>query len=252
MLQNKVIPLYYQLETILRIRISLGEFEPGVSLPSEDALAKEYGVSRITVRQALSSLEKDGFITRERGKGTFVSEKPLSFEPTKLTGSIEDLISMGIRTNTKVIDFSLTQVAKKVTDSLGLAEGTKLVRIERLRLARGTPFSYILNYLPSTIGQKIQPNDLIAKPLLKILEDDFGIDLGEATQRIEADIADSYVASLLEVRVGAPLLKIERTVFDSHRRAVEHTSVLYRADRYYYTVRLEREKVENSSQWRRI
>jgi len=249
---NKGVPLYYQLDTILREKILSRGFEPGVPLPGEDALAEEYGISRITVRQALSSLEKDGLIIRRRGKGTFVSEEPLGFEPAKLTGSIEDLISMGIRTSTRIIDFSFTQVAKKVTDNLGLLEGTKVVRIERIRMARGSSFSYILNYLPPAIGQKIQPDDLITKPLLRILEDDLGIDLAEATQTIEASIADSYVAPLLEIRVGDPLLKVERTVFDARHRAVEFVSVLYRADKYCYSVKLERGKTESPSCWRHI
>ena len=251
-IRNGGIPLYYQLVTILTRKIMSGEFGVGVLLPSENALAQEYQVSRITVRQALSSLESDGFIIRKRGKGTFVAETPLIVEPAKLTGSIEDLVSMGIRTSTKVIDFSLTQVAKEITNKLGLPEGTQVVRIERLRLAKGNPFSYILNYLPATVGEKIKPDDLLTKPLLRIMEDDLGVNLANAIQRIEADIADSYVALLLKVRVGDPLLKIERTVFDSHRRAVQHTSVLYRADRYYYAVTLEREKLEKASRWRHI
>ena len=249
MLRNKAIPLYYQLETILRKKILSGEIQAGTALPSEGALAQEYEVSRITVRKALSILEGDELIVRRRGRGTFVLEQPASFEVPKFTGSIEDLISMGIKTSTKVLDFSLTRVAKNITDHLGLPEGTEVVRIERLRLAKVSPFSYILNYLPPTIGQKIRSDDLLTKPLLKILEDDLGIDLAEATQRIEADLADSYVAPLLEVPVGDPLLKIERTVFDSEHKAVEFVSVLYRADRYYYTAKLERKKSEKEACW---
>ena len=248
-INNKAIPLYYQIETILRKKILSGEFSPGSLLPSEEALAKEFEVSRITVRQALSLLENDELIIRKRGKGTFVSEKPVSFELPKFTGSIEDLISMGIKTSTKIIDFTVTQVPKNITDSLELHKGSKVVRIERLRLAEKSPFSYILNYLPHSIGKKIKPDHLLVKPLLKILEDDLHIDLAEAMQKIEATIADSYIAPLLEVRVGDPLLKIERTVFDSSKRAVEFVTVLYRADRYFYTARLQRKKIENSFGW---
>jgi GntR family transcriptional regulator len=247
MFRNNGIPLYYQLETILRKAILLGEIEAGMRLPSEDALARQYEVSRITVRRALSGLEKDVLIIRRRGKGTFVSEKPVSFEVPKFTGSIEDLISMGIKTKTKVIDFSLTTVAKNITDHLGLPEGSKVVRIERLRLVKNSPFSYILNYLPFAIGGTIQPGDVLVKPLLKILEDDLHIPLLEAIQRIEADAADSYVAPLLEIRIGDPLLKIQRIIFDSRHRAVEYVSVLYRSDKYYYAVKLEREEIRKGS-----
>ena len=98
MLRDKAIPLYYQLETILRKKISAGDYSPDIPLPSEDALAEEYEVSRITVRQALSSLEQDGLVIRQRGKGTFVSERANTIELPRFTGSIEDLILMGKRT----------------------------------------------------------------------------------------------------------------------------------------------------------
>lgn len=247
--RNKAIPLYYQLETILRKRLLSGEFEPGAFFTTGDTLAKECKVSRIVVSQALSALEKDGFIVRRRGKGTFVSENIPSFELPKLTGSIADLISTAVQTHPKILDFSWRHVDKKIADCLGLPEGTMIVYIERLLLAKGSPLCYVVNYLPPTIGEKIQPEDILVKPLLSLMEDDLGIKLADATQKIGADIADSYIAPLLEVRAGDPLLKIERIIFDSNGRAVDYVSVLYRADRYYYTVRLKRRKIENNSQW---
>ena len=107
MLRDKAIPLYYQLATNIERKIRFGEFRAGSALPSEEALAKEHHVSRITVRQALSLLEQDGFIFRQRGKGTFVLEKAGPLESPKLTGSIEDLISMGIQTSTQIMDMSM-------------------------------------------------------------------------------------------------------------------------------------------------
>ena len=116
----------------------------------------------------------------------------------------------------------------------------------------GSPFSYVLNYLPPDIGQKIKKEDLIAKPLLMILEDDLGIKVTEAVQSIEATIADTHVASLLGIRVSDPLLKGERTVFDVNHRPVEYVSVLYRADKYSYTVNLRRKSSDSSVGWKAI
>jgi len=249
MLKKEAIPLYYQLETILRKRISSGELARGDLLPSEEALAKEYNMSRITVRQALSSLESDGLIVRKRGKGTFVSKQHTYLESPKFTGFIEDLISMGIRTTSKILDISMVEGPRNIQEHLELEVGTQLFRIEKIRLVEGSPFSYVLNYLPPDIGQKIKKEDLIAKPLLMILEDDLGIKATEAVQSIEATIADTHVASLLGIRVGDPLLKGERTVFDVNHRPVEYVSVLYRADKYFYTVNLKRKRSKNSMGW---
>ena len=149
MFKEKEIPLYYQLETILRTRISSGDLRPKAPVPTEEVLAQAYRVSRITVRRALFSLEQDGLIVRKRGKGTFVVEKPLSLAPPHLSGSIEDLILMGEKTVTKIINFGLSHAPIPVRDSLGIDEGSEVVRIERLRfLSEGNPLSYLINYLP--------------------------------------------------------------------------------------------------------
>lgn len=250
MLRDKAVPLYYQIETILRRQILEGEFLPGSNLPSEDMLAESFQVSRITVRQALSLLEQDGLIVRQRGKGTFVSQNARSVESPKLTGQMEDLISMGIKTTTKVLDLSMQEVSERIGDRLRLGKAAKVLRIEKVRMVEEEPFSYVLNYLPPDIGEKITADDLVTKPLLMILEEKLGIRPIEAIQSIEATIADAVVAPLLQVRVGEPLLKAERTVFDEHQRPVEYVWVLYRADKYFFTVKLERRRSRDSVGWK--
>ena len=214
MLKKEAVPLYYQLATILRKKILSGELVQGDLLPTEEALVREYGVSRITVRGALSSLGKDGLILRKRGKGTFVAATKIYFDPLKFTGTIEDLSDMGIKTRTEILDFCVTRASQDITDRLNLPEGSPVVRIKRLRLAEDSPYCYVTNYLPLKIGQQIQLRTLRTKPLLKILQDDLGVPLAKAAMTFEATIADSQLAPLLEVLVGDPLLKIERTICD--------------------------------------
>ena len=215
MLQDKGIPLYYQLETILRRRIQSGEFPLETPLPSEEALGQEYDVSRITVRQALASLERDGLILRRRGKGTFVVEKAISVETPRLTGSMEDLILMGIQTSTKILSTSIIDPPEHIRGKLDLEVSKKVHRIEKVRSVEKDPFSYVINYLPSHIGEKVNMDHLTLKPLLMVLEEDLEIRVNGADQTIEATVADALVAPLLDVRVGDPLLKVERTVYDS-------------------------------------
>ncbi len=248
MLRDKAIPLYYQLETILRKKIVSGDFSPGIPLPSEDALAKEYEVSRITVRQALSSLEKDGLVIRQRGRGTFVLKKAHSIELPRFTGSIEDLVLMGKRTKTKVIESAWIDPPEIIRDRLKVKDD-KVLRLEKVRYIEGEPFSHVFNYLPPDIGKKL-PIDLVkSKLMLMILEDDLGVRVLEADQSVEATIADAEVASLLDIRVGDPLLKAERTVYDVKGNPVEYVSVVYRADKYAFTMKLKRKKTDNSRGW---
>jgi GntR family transcriptional regulator len=252
MLKDKGIPLYYQVETVLRNKIFSGELPPTFTLPSEDALAEEYQVSRITIRQALSLLEKDGLVIRKRGKGTFVSEGVAIPESPKWNGSIEDLILMGIKTKTEVLEMSNLDPPEMVRERLKLTRGAQVLRIEKIRSVEQSPFSYVLNYLPSGIGKDIHSEDLTLKPLLMILEENLGLVAARAEQTVEATIADSRVASLLDIRVGDPLLKVERVVYDPHRRPIEYVSVLYRADKYFFTVKLKRKRSKQSMGWQTV
>lgn len=249
MLRDKSVPLYYQIATILRRKILTGEFPPGAPLHSEEALKNEFQVSRITIRQALSLLEQEGLIVRRRGKGTFVSEKAGQVESAKLTGSMEDLISMGIQTSARILDMNMIEAPDDIREHLKLSRSARVLRIEKIRFVEKEPFSHVINYLPSDIGEKIVRDSLTVKPLLMILEEDLGIPADDAIQIVEATIADAMVAPLLEIRVGDPLLKAERTVFDRARRPIEHVSVLYRADKYCYRVKLKREKFKDHVGW---
>ncbi|CAB1066094.1 hypothetical protein D1BOALGB6SA_10893 [Olavius sp. associated proteobacterium Delta 1] len=246
--RDNAIPLYYQLETILRRKIFAGKFSREKPLPSEDTLAAEYEVSRITVRQALAPLEQEGLVIRQRGRGTFVSGKGVPFSPPKLTGSIEDLISMGVQTLTEVIDICWIEPPENVREQL-VPDDPKVLRIEKVRHIEDSPFSYVLNYLPAEIGEKVPRDQVSTKPMLMILEEDLGMRADRAIQTLEATVADAEVALLLAIRVGDPLLKAERTVFDIRKKPIEYVSVWYRADKYSYTVNLKRKRNSNSGAW---
>ena len=252
MLKEKAIPLYYQLETILRRRILEGDFPMEAPLPSEEALGQEYEVSRITVRQALASLEQEGLILRKRGKGTFLAGRAISLKKPKLTGSIEDLILMGMQTSTKILSVSIIEAPENIRNRMELGAGEQVHRIEKVRSVEKNPFSYVINYLPSDIGEKINMDRLKIKPLLMVLEEDLGIRVNGADQTIEATVADALVAPLLDIRVGDPLLKVERTVYDVKGKPVEYVSVLYRADKYLFNVKLKRKRSKDSVGWRAV
>jgi len=247
--KDRSVPLYYQLETILREKIKSGEYRPGDAFPTEDQLVQSYQLSRITVRKAISALEKDGLIERKRGKGSRVTEGQGHLEPMKLTGMIEDIIAMGVKTKTKIITFDFVHIPKKVAEQLNLNEEEKALRIERVRMIKGLPISYTLSYVPSDLGKKISIRDLTVHPLLNVLEKECRVSIGRGIQIIEATISDSRIASLLDVMTGAPLLKIERTVYDKKERPVEFLTIFYRSDRYRYTVELIRRKTESKTQW---
>ena len=249
MLRSKAIPLYYQLETILRKQIQSGDFIPEVPMPSEDALAETYGVSRITVRKAMASLEQSGLVVRQRGKGTFVSDNAVSFNLPRYTGSMEDLILIGKATSTDILEQVWIDPPKHIKERLKIGEKEKVLRIQKIRRIEGSSFSHIFNYIPQKIGKRLPLELLDKKPLLMILEDDLNIRAVEAEQSVEATIADPEMAAMLDIRVGDPLLKAERIVYDAKKNPLEYVSILYRADKYTFTVKLKRKRTKKSIGW---
>ncbi len=249
MLRDKAIPLYYQLETILRKKIISGDYQPDEILPSEEMLATEYKVSRITVRQALASLEQEDLVVRQRGKGTFVTDNAAMLQLPKFSGSIEDLIMMGIQTQIEVLDISWIEASETIKEELNINHEERALRIEKVRAIEGAPFSHVYNYLPPDIGKRL-PTDLVeSKPMLMILEDELDIRVNEAVQSVEGTIADAQQASILRIRVGDPLLKAERTIYDIENQPVEYVEVVYRADKYAYNMKLKRNRTKKSAGW---
>ncbi|MFN0084308.1 MAG: GntR family transcriptional regulator [Blastocatellia bacterium] len=238
------IPLYYQLENLLLEKINSGSFGPGDRLPTESDLIRQYGVSRITVRQALTSLVEEGLIERRQGRGTFVAERKTrrrTFEgPIHLTGSLDEVIAMGLDTPVKVLEMHRIESDQHEAELLGLQPGEPVYRIKRLRIREGKPHSLIVNYLPAEIGGRFTRQELAAGSLLRKIEAKFGLRLKDAKQHITAALADPYVAGMLEVRIGSPLLSIERTVYTEQGRPAEFVHSLSRSDLFSYTVHLTR------------
>jgi GntR family transcriptional regulator len=180
---------------------------------------------------------------------SLAAESPVHFEPTKLTGMIEEIIAVGTKTRTRILSFDFVHPPKKVRENLRLDENAKVLRIERIRFIKGQSISYTISYIPSDLGEKISIKDLVVQPLMNVLEDKCKIRIVRGSQVIGATLADNRVASFLEVMAGFPLLKIERVAFDTRKRPVEYILILYRSDRYHFNVDFTRKSSETKPQW---
>ena len=169
----------------------------------------------------MASLEQSGLIVRQRGKGTFVSDKSVSFNLPRYTGSIEDLILIGKVTSKHILEQTWIVPPDHIRARLKIGEKEKVLRIQKIRRIEGDSFSHIFNYLPAEIAKRLPLELLEKKPLLMILEDDLGIRPVEAEQSVEATIADPEIAAMLDIRVGDPLLKAERIVYDAKKNPLE-------------------------------
>ncbi|MDT0445573.1 GntR family transcriptional regulator [Streptomyces johnsoniae] len=229
------VPLYFQLSQQLEAAIEHGQLRPGTLLGNEIDLAGRLGLSRPTVRQAIQALVDKGLVVRRRGIGTQVVRSQVK-RPLELSSLYDDLEAAGQRPATRVLDVTQLPAPPEVAAALGIAEGTGVQRIERLRLTHEDPIAFLRNYLPPPAAAPSRP-DLEATGLYRLLRA-AGTTLHSARQSIGARAATEEEAALLTEPPGAPLLSMQRTAFDDQGHAVEYGTHLYRASRYTFELQL--------------
>lgn len=234
------IPLYYQIKARLLEAIESGQLKPGDRVPSERELTTQFGVSRMTARQALTELETQGYLYRLQGKGTFVSTPKLEQPLAGLTSFTEDMRKRGLEPGAQTLTAGEEPAGRRVARGLGIAEGHMVYKLERLRLAGGQPMALESSHIPVACAPGLLEGGPINQSLYSLLRERYSIHLVRATQSLEAVAANAYEAELLHVREGTPLLLLERIARDTSDRPVEFVRSLYRGDRYRFTTELYR------------
>jgi DNA-binding GntR family transcriptional regulator len=235
--RSNPVPLYYQVAQQLEQAIQSGELAVGERLENEIALADHYGLSRPTMRSAIAHLVDKGLLVRQRGVGTQVIRKSVE-RPVRLSSLFEDLIASEQEPTTRVLRLGRVAADGLVAHKLGIAEGTEVVHLERLRSALEQPLALLRNWLPVDVAGDFTAEDLEAEGLYPLLRRT-GTVMRDATQRIGAAAADAADAKALGLRKGAPLLTMERLSYSDKGRAVELGSHVYDSSRYSFTVTLE-------------
>lgn len=233
-------PLYERVESVLAGDIADGNLPPETQLPSEDGLIERFKVSRTTVRKAIQNLVERGLLEIRRGKGTFVTQPKITQELTELTGFVEDMQALGRTPTARLLDKRIVLADETVAQHLGLAPGTSVVRLRRVRLADSVPMSFDETYLPRELGEKVAANDLAAEPVFSLLENKYETPLVEAEYNLEAAAADAVAAEALEVPAGAPIFLIERTSYTTGNQPVDYEKLHYRGDLIRFVTRLAR------------
>jgi len=242
-------PLYHQVYLVLRNKILTGEYPFGSSALSEQETSEKFGVSRITAKRALNELADDGYVKRERGRGTrVIYNAPTPPVRASVEGLLENLLAMGLETDVRLLSFDYIQPAGEVTRALQCEDESLVQCAVRIRSLEGEPFSYLTTYVPEDIGRSFSRDDLSSRPLLALLERS-GVTVGKAEQTISATLADMDVSAALGLELGSPLLSIQRIVYDQNERPVEFIKGLYRPDRYQYHMMLSRVGDEMSRSW---
>lgn len=235
-------PLHAQIKHRLRCGILNGSYAPLSQLPSESELVAAFGVSRITVRQALGDLQKEGLIYTLQGKGSFVSRPKAYQNVSHLQGFAESMSAMGYEVVNQLLDLRFIGAEPAVARRLQLDVGDTVAEVRRVRLLNREPVSLEISYLPEALGRKLAQADLVTRDIFLILENECACPLGHADLTIDATLADEELASALRLREGAPVLHIERLTHDAKGQPIDHEHLYFRADTFQYRLRVDRQR----------
>jgi GntR family transcriptional regulator, N-acetylglucosamine utilization regulator len=232
-------PLYFQIKELLLGEIRAGRYRPHERVPSERELSAAHGVSRMTARQALVELQRSGAIYTRVGKGTFVAPQKIEQQLRSVTSFSQQLHAQGEVPSSRVLAATSGLVDVGLTERLGIKPGDDVVTISRVRLADGRPLGIETAYLPAARVPGILRHDFTHESLYETLAREYGLDFINASQTIEAALADERELALLEMDHPAAVFRLKRLTMSSDGRSVEFVNSTYRGDLYQLHSNLE-------------
>lgn len=236
-------PLYLQLKKLMVEQIESGKYPKGHVLPGERTLAKEYDVSRVTVRKCIEILADEGFITRVSGKETIVNNIKISHRLGNLLGIREELLE--ISNEVKVVElFKGYETAQsEIKRFLDLGDSNQVYAFARLFLIENKPILINYSYIAPDKGKLVEVMDLNKVVIFSHLEN-CGYKISFAEQEISADICSAHEEQYLNYTAGLPILVRKRTTYLEGGYPILHDICIYRGDIYEYSIKLNRKKKE--------
>jgi GntR family transcriptional regulator len=234
-----------QVQHYVRDAIMNGTWQVGEPIPPEMALVEQFGVARMTVRQALDGLVREGLVVRARGRGTVVARPRVERELTRMHGFSEDMRARGMVPASVVLDCAVVPAPKTIADRLLVNPREAVVRLQRLRLADAVPMALETSYFNYTLCEAVLHADLATGSLYDFLQGTLMIELRYASQELEAALPSAIEASLLAISRRSPVLIIDQTTYARGSPDLDDVPAItgrtvYRADRYHFRQQVPR------------
>jgi GntR family transcriptional regulator len=229
------VPRYHQIAHTLRERITASGQTPGERLGNQRGLAREFGVTLMTLRHALDLLERDGLIARRHGLGTFVARPAIDYDILQLRALAGDLSALGEDVATRFLRSHFAPADRRVAEALGLVEAAEVFVLERLRLVHGEPVSFQASYLPAAVGAEVSRADLTVTPLRQVLTFKLGIEIAAARETVSAVPLDRRAARELGCRPGVAAFRSDRVSVGADGTPVVYDRVFIPGDRFRIT-----------------
>jgi GntR family transcriptional regulator len=235
------VPRYHRIAETLRERIRVGELASGARLDNQRQLAKSFGVTLMTLRQALELLEREHLITRRHGLGTFVAAPSIDYDILQLRRFAGDLSAKGERVATRLLGTRFAAADRRVAEALRLAGRPRVLVLERLRLVDEHPMSLQRSFLPSPLGDEVIRADLALTPLHQVLEFKLGVVITRASETVSAVRLGRREARDLGCRAGQPAFESERVSYDAGGAPIVFDRAFIPGDRFRITRELHYE-----------
>jgi GntR family transcriptional regulator len=237
-LAHSPVPLYLQLADILRGRINRREWPAGTLIPTLEALASEFKVARVTARQAVQLLAREGLLAPRRGFGTVVTKAEDAPNIVVMQTSLESLAAMYESTSAKILTFDESDAMPNLGADVGKL-GSSYVYMRRLHFTQAKPYAVIALYLLREVFKRA-PDAFRSRAVIpQLLRMRRSVNIERAHQTMTIGAADPESARLLEVSVGTPVAHVTRVFLDRHERILYHAEVIYRGDWVKWEIELK-------------
>lgn len=233
--KNPSIPIYAQLEEAIKEKIKSREYLPGEALPTERELTELFGVSRMTIRQAIANLVHKNVLYRIPGKGAFVSKEVIE-KKLEIESFSDDMKKRGLIPGSKVIEFERINPKAEIKEKLKLADDANIYFLNRLRLADNEPMAIEYCYLPEKFFPNLIKYNMAKCSLYEIMKEDYNVHFYYMKQSIRAVTLTSRDAELLFGKSKGVGLVSERLIYNIEEEPIEYTKTIYNADRYAFNM----------------
>lgn len=226
--ERSPVPLYYQLQEIIRARIEGGQWGPGQQLPPEAELCAEFNLSRGTVRQALADLVREGMLHRRRGKGSFVATPKIPQDLMSVATGFSEYAKqvIGLELGSRLIEVTTVAANRSLAKKFQIAEGDELVEIRKVKLADGKPFFLSTSWIVKAACPGIEKEDHSSGSLFEMLRQKYGIAVTRVEGWFEPILVNEYEASVLDLDKGSPAMLYERTRYAGDRAVMLNKHVI--------------------------
>jgi GntR family transcriptional regulator len=233
--RDSPVPLHHQVRNYLLDCIERGELLPGQKLLQEREYAARFGLSLAPVRQAILDLVKEGYLYRVPGRGTFVREQKVEEKISILSSFSESMRAKGLSAVLNVAELRVSKIPPNIR-AASTTEDQQCIFLQRVALIEGKAIALLSSYLPARLVPGLETLDFNGRSLYKTLEERYGIVLARAESTIEVVRCRGMQSTVLGIPPGTPMLQVEGKTYDVTDQFVEFSQVLYRADRFRFTI----------------